>query len=150
MYAISAINAFIHDIDSYLELATDITDRIALTVVYINDVLFVEGTKVNLSDNDLFKCVDTTRSFENTRFIKQRTDEWFEIGKSVKVIVQSTLLHDPTGYTGFNTILTILFAGSNKKNLQSAQDLQIGTDNEVNAVATIIGKVKCCLFFPPS
>lgn len=35
VYAISAIIAFIHDIDNYLDIASDITGRIALTVAYI-------------------------------------------------------------------------------------------------------------------
>lgn len=85
VYAISAIIAFIHDIDNYLDIASDITGRIALTVAYINNSDFAEGTKVNLTENDKYKCVDTAKTTENTRFVKQRSDEWFQIRKTVKV-----------------------------------------------------------------
>lgn len=85
VYAISAIIAFIHDIDNYLDIAPDITGRIALTVAYINNSNFAEGTKVNLTENDKYKCVDTTRTTENTRFVKQQSYEWFQIRKTVKV-----------------------------------------------------------------
>lgn len=46
--------AFIHDIDNYLDIASDITGRIALTVAYINNSDFAEGTKVNLTENDKY------------------------------------------------------------------------------------------------
>lgn len=70
-YAISAIIAFIHDIDNNLDIASGITGRIALTVTYIHNSNFAEGTTVNSTENDKYKCVDTTRTTENTRFVEK-------------------------------------------------------------------------------
>lgn len=61
---------FIYDIDNYLDIVLDIIGRIVLIVVYINNSDFVEGMKVNLIENDKYKCVDMVKIIENIRFVK--------------------------------------------------------------------------------
>lgn len=66
----SVIIVFIYDIDNYLNIVLDIIGRIVLIVVYINNSDIVEGMKVNLIENDRYKCVDMVRIIENIRFVK--------------------------------------------------------------------------------
>lgn len=150
VYAISAIIAFIHDIDNYLDIASYITGRIALTVAYINNSDIAEGTKVNLTENDKYKWVDTAITTENTRFVKQGSDEWFQIRKTVKVT--GSTIYTAVGCDGLYRLqdhYDSVICGIKQKEPSDfvKQAMRHGTENEENAIATIVGKVMP-VFFP--
>lgn len=150
VYAKSAIIAFIHDIDNYLDIASYITGRIALTVAYINNSDIAEGTKVNLTENDKYKWVDTAITTENTRFVKQGSDEWFQIRKTVKVT--GSTIYTAVGCDGLYRLqdhYDSVICGIKQKEPSDfvKQAMRHGTENEENAIATIVGKVMP-VFFP--
>ena len=149
VYAISAIRAFIHDIDDYIEQATEMTERICTYVAYLNASSIAHGRSLNLSSSHSFEYIDTSRALENTRFIAQRSDEWFALRKSVKIT--GSTIYSAIGCDGlgrqkdhFETVICRVKAKEPSEAVQQA--MQHGVDNEPNAVSTIVGKVVPVLF----
>ncbi|KAH3754240.1 hypothetical protein DPMN_188904 [Dreissena polymorpha] len=57
MYAISAITAFIHDIDSYISTARSISDKLCCVIAAMNGEKIIVGNKVNLEREDRYVSI---------------------------------------------------------------------------------------------
>jgi hypothetical protein len=149
VYAISAIIAFLHDIDEFLNQACDLLEEIEEIVAFLNNHSFVSSNTTNIENHPDYVAIpkqkeDIKRHEQNTRLLNQRTPEWLELRKAAKV----------TGST--------LFAALGGEGLKRQQDhfdkvicgvpelerseeqkkaMNHGVINEINAIATVVGKV---------
>ncbi|KAK3103474.1 hypothetical protein FSP39_019495 [Pinctada imbricata] len=149
VYAISAIIAFIHDIDDYIYQASEMTDRICICMASLNASDIIEGRCVNLRSSPLFECLDISKRSQNTRFLEQRSDDWFALRNSVKIT--GSTIYPAIGCDGLSRQkdhFDKVVCGVKEKEPCATvkQAMQHGIDNEQNAVATIVGKIIPVLF----
>ena len=143
VYAISAIIAFIHDIDEYLQKAGQLLEHISQSLAYFNQSQYTIGKNINLSSCENYIEVPDV-SGGNTRHIKQRSEEWFNLRKSAKVT--GSTIYTALGLDGtqrmkehFEHVICGIPKRTPSEEIKSA--MEYGTANEANAIATIVGKV---------
>ncbi|WAR26930.1 hypothetical protein MAR_012634, partial [Mya arenaria] len=149
--AISSIIAFIHDIDKFHGKSISLIDEITKCISCLNNTQLSE-TVINLDETKSYKKIkDTDESIHVTssREIKQRSPEWFEKRKQAKV-TDSTFFR-ALGLDGlqkqkenFDTVVCGVPEKSHSEKTKEA--LHYGTVNEINAMATFVGKVIPLLF----
>ena len=94
-FVVSAIKALLYDISCYLKCYKETLESICCHLAYINnaETYFVQGRSVNLDQQKNYKplVADTdTAESNDTRRVKQRSDEWFKLRKSA-VVTGSTI-----------------------------------------------------------
>ncbi|KAH3697092.1 hypothetical protein DPMN_084577 [Dreissena polymorpha] len=149
VYAVSAIIAFVHDIDEYLKSACELRENICLTVASLNGRGYVAGETINIHETPLFVDIqrqkeNLTNAEESTRLMKQRSNEWFEYRKRAKVTGSS--LFTAIGGDGLKRQkdhFDKVMCGIAEKDptLEQKKAIEHGVVNEINGVATLVGKV---------
>ena len=144
-YAISATLGFLHDCDKYLRTAEECLKNICLCLSSVNKAVYCADVMVNLNDCVNYLPLDRIqKETGNSRHIQQRTEEWFEIRKQAKVTGSS--LNKALGLDGLQKQKD--FFDHIKCNLPEKEvsetarrNMEHGTLNEENAVATIVSKI---------
>ena len=84
-FAVSAIIAFMHDIDELLKKVLIVLEQICQCIAYLNGAKYLLGDKCNLKFNDSYVELPETENPESTRMIKQRSEKWFDLRKEAKI-----------------------------------------------------------------
>ena len=146
VYVISAMNAFLYEIENFLSKYLEVLDKICQYIAVLNqsDKLYQTGQFVNLSSQP--NCVELSENEEtdDTRFIKQRTEKWHSVRKEASVtgstIYQSLGLDTlKKQREHFDKVVCGIAEQPKPEEVQKA--MQYGTENEINAIATMVGKV---------
>ncbi|XP_052268567.1 uncharacterized protein LOC127869949 [Dreissena polymorpha] len=146
-YAISAIIAYIYDIDTFVGKSEKVIREICVCVASLNGKLFVDDRNVSLENNSAFYAIDELQNVDenySTRLIKQRTERWFELRASAKIT--GSTLYKGLGFDGLKNQKDYFegqFCGVPSKTPSEyiANAMKHGQDNEINAVATLVGKI---------
>ena len=72
-FAVSAIIAFMHDIDELLKKVLIVLEQICQCIAHLNGAKYLLGDKCNLKFNDSYVELPETENPESTRMIKQRS-----------------------------------------------------------------------------
>ncbi|XP_060581747.1 uncharacterized protein LOC132738297 [Ruditapes philippinarum] len=150
VYVISIIDAFLHDIDKFLELTRDILGHIRQVLVYLqeSDVFYVTSSSVCLELHDKFVPLvedhTQTNQSEDTRKIKQRSQRWHEI-RNTAFITGSTI-YQSIGLDGlkrqrqhFDKVVCGI--PEPEPSIEQKRAMEHGTNNEINGVATLVGRI---------
>ena len=152
VYAISALIAFIHDIDIYLTQAKEMTKTIVNCITYMKGASNIRDGCVNLSTCSMYESLENTqpeKAEENSRYLQQRTDEWFKLRKTAKVT--GSKLSTAIGIEGLGKekdyFETVICGVKEREPTDfGKRAMQHGTDNEINAVATLVGVIIPALY----
>ncbi|WAR15566.1 hypothetical protein MAR_005671 [Mya arenaria] len=144
-YAISVVLGYIYDIEKYLMTAEKCIRSICLCLSSLNGATYISDVNVNLEKGENYIPLKMQiQDIHNTRLIPQRTDKWFEVRKCTKVT--GSTLYKALGLDGlkkqkeyFEHIKCNL--PEQEVSEQAKLNMQHGTLNEENAVATIISKI---------
>lgn len=96
MFVISAFHTLLHEINDTIDTAVELLDSSGQTVSQINGLsdTYVSGNKVLLNTQSNYVCLAGIQAIlddqkdallEHSRFIQQRTDQWFRIRELGKV-----------------------------------------------------------------
>ena len=148
-FVVSAIKAFLYDISCYLKCYKETLESICCHLAYINnaETYFVQGRNVNLDQQKNYKqlIADTDIAESNdTRRVKQRSEEWFKLRKSA--VVTGSTIFQALGLESLKQqceYFDVTICGKEKtKVTEEVQGyMDYGTKNEINATATLVGKV---------
>ncbi|KAH3809782.1 hypothetical protein DPMN_138161 [Dreissena polymorpha] len=138
-YAISAIIAYIYDIDTFVGKSEKVIREICVCVASLNGKLFVDDRNVSLENNSAFYAIDELQNVDenySTRLIKQRTERWFELRASAKIT--GSTLYKGLGFDGLKNQKDYFegqFCGVPSKTPSEyiANAMKHGQDNEINA-----------------
>ncbi|WAR15615.1 hypothetical protein MAR_005720 [Mya arenaria] len=144
-YAISVVLGYNYDIEKYLMTAEKCIRSICLCLSSLNGATYISDVNVNLEKGENYIPLKMQiQDIHNTRLIPQRTDKWFEVRKCAKVT--GSTLYKALGLDGlkkqkeyFEHIKCNL--PEQEVSEQAKLNMQHGTLNEENAVATIISKI---------
>ncbi|CAG2256263.1 unnamed protein product [Mytilus edulis] len=103
VYAISAVIAFIYDIDNFLSAGRELTQTLSIFISYINGVEQIKGSSINLETSPLHQCLDDvsfSNTGENSRYLKQKSDEWFALRKKARIT--GSTFYSAVGCDGLN------------------------------------------------
>ena len=144
-YAVSAMNAFLYDISSFSQDYEKMLEKIcsSLSTLLLSESLYWSGKPVHLETcrnfNELIES-DTN----NPRFVKQQTEKWKSLRQTAKVT--GSTLYSALGLETlrkqqqhFEKVVCGIPEPMPSKEVQSYMDH--GTENEPNAVATLVSKV---------
>ncbi|XP_052233224.1 uncharacterized protein LOC127846086 [Dreissena polymorpha] len=144
-YAISSVIGFLHDIDKYLLAAEMCIKSICLCLCSLNDTPYISDVNINLSECENYFPLEVQKEDENnTRLLPQRTEKWFEIRKKAKVT--GSTIHKAIGLDGVKKLkdyfeLVKCNIPEQEVNAKTKENMQHGTINEINAVATIVTRI---------
>jgi hypothetical protein len=150
VYAISATISYIHDIDTYLEHAHNVLEELIQCIAYMNKVSYIDNRALNLEESRQYvKIQNKSNDQKNTRLVQQRSQAWFEARKEARV-TGSTIykaigldgLHNQKEY--FDNVVCAV--PDKEKSDKTKEALKHGTENEVNATATLVGRVLPILY----
>lgn len=151
-YAISALLAYIYDINKFLDKAENVVRAICLCLSAINGRKFIDEGMVDIGTIDSYKTIENIKSnieSDKTRLIRQKSDEWFRIRSKVKVT--GSTLFKSIGLDGlknqkeyFETVICGVPQTHNSE--RAIEAMKHGKENEINAVATLVGKVMPVLY----
>lgn len=141
LYAISAIIAFLYDIDNFLKRASSVTKNVCLCISYIEKGSFVEGETINLCSSEKYNELKTDENIlhYNTRLIKQRTDNWVKIRQAAKIT--GSTMYKALGFEDLQKqkehFETVICNVQPKPTTEELRDiLNYGVVNEPNAAAS--------------
>ena len=152
-YALSAIRTHVFQINVCIGRLLKSIDVVASMIAFCNGVghLYVTGNSCDLSITENYICLcgpkdiaNYSENDVNTSLVKQRSEPWQNIRKMAKVT--GSTCHTAIGLSGlkkqkehFEHVL------GDKDEQQVSEELEIrfrhGTENEINAVATLVSKV---------
>ena len=143
-FVISAIKAFLYDIQKYLKAHTQLIQDICKTVAYVNKEIYSDQLQVHLPSNNRFRDVENNTSQDECRKIKQRSKEWFEARENA--VVTGSTIYSAVGLDGLKRMRehfdTKVCSEKRLEPSQAVKDaMQYGTDNEINATSTLVGVV---------
>ena len=95
-FAVSAIIAFIHDIDELLKKVLDVIEQICAYLAYINEAKYLLGSRCNLKLCEKYVELPDADIVESTRLIKQRTDTMYMVRLAKRS--KSNWEHNLSGY----------------------------------------------------
>ena len=147
VYVISAIHAYLFDINCYLTRAGEVMETINRWNAYLqnSERMYAQDNVVKLQiQSNYIPLPDVTTETENTRYIKQRTEQWLNIRKEAKV--SGSTIYGALGLDGlkaqkqhFDKVICGFADPSPTQEAMKA--MQYGTDNEINAVSTLVGRI---------
>lgn len=142
VYAISAVIAFLYDIQNYLTQARHVTERISRCVAILNDKFCTRRDRKLCKLGYILSQSNMTQ--ECTRLVKQRSKQWFEVRSNAKVTAST--LFGALGFDGLNKMKNhfdkvVCSVPEKEPTLDVKAAMKHGEINEVNAVATIVGKI---------
>lgn len=145
VHGISALIAFVYDIDEYLRNSLSLLDELLKCLCCLKN-----STKVSDKDtSNLHKCenyvqIDESKYKSSTRDVKQRSREWFDHRSAARVT--GSTMYAALGIDGlarqkehFDVFVGGLPEKQKTEQVQNA--MTHGTENEINAAATLVGKV---------
>ena len=148
-FAISAIIAFIFEIDKFLEDTGILLDDIAWTIARLNNCYFSRREGLLLSLCPSYVGIQEDQNTVTPRNTKQRSSKWFELRKSARVT--GSTLYKALGLDGmrrlkehFDHVVCGVPESSPSEEAQKA--MAYGSENEINAVATAVGKALPVLY----
>ncbi|CAG2221722.1 unnamed protein product [Mytilus edulis] len=145
VYVISAIHAFLYDINCFLKKHETVLQQICeiRSQLHCSD-LYSSRSEISLEGFPNYVPLIENYTTENPSFIKQRTEKWFELRKKAKV----------TGSTiykalGMDTLkkqkeyFDHVICGVPEKSASATQlsNMKYGTENEVNGIATLVSRI---------
>ena len=144
-YAISAVIAFIYEIDQYVKKAGSVTDDICRYIAFLNESLYVIDNNVNINDDDRYIPIDQQIGPEgSSRFLKQKSNEWFSLRELARIT--GSTIHKAVGCDGlskqkdhFEKVICGIPENEPSEEIKAA--MEHGVINEINAVATVVGKI---------
>ena len=148
VYAISAITAYIHEIDGFAAKATSVIDKLCRYIAHLNNEMFVDDTMVNLQSHERYLRIENQleqhSQTTNTRLIPQRSEQWHGLRKEAKIT--GSTIYQAIGCDGLarqkDHFEKVMCGVSEKEPSPEAKAaMNHGTVNEINAVATAVGKI---------
>ena len=145
LYIISSINAFLYEIDCFLQHYYSTLENILTVLATLNDCisLYSCGNCFILNEHDNYNPISTIET-DDTRLLKQRSPKWFEIRKTAKVT--GSTIWAALGLDGlekmqehFDQVLCDIKPMEPSAEEQSLLDF--GAKHEIYAVATLVGKI---------
>ena len=142
--AISSMIAYIHDIDEFLKESLMIVDELNKCVCCLKQSSkVISQDEMNLVKSDDYREIELSEN-PGTRNIKQRSSEWFNLRS--KAQITGSTVYAALGLDGlakqkehFDVKIGGLHEKAKPENVKSA--MAYGTENEINAAATVLGKV---------
>jgi hypothetical protein len=146
VYAISAIKAYLYDIEAYLNRHRAVLDRMCQHVSTLNDCrhLYHSDDSVYLPTQVNYSELVNDLSDDNPRSVKQRSGRWHAIRQTA--LVTGSTIYGALGLDGlkrqmehFGKVVCGVEECSRTPQVQANMDY--GTENEINAVATLVGSI---------
>lgn len=144
-YVISAIKAFLFDIQKYLDAHVSLLGLICQFVAHIQgSKMYVQSTTVHLFTQSNYRLISENQSKNDKRKVKQRSEVWIEERKWATVTGSS--IFEAVGLDGLKKLQHFFDGKMCSEKAQEPSDIvmnamRYGTENEINAVATFCGKV---------
>ena len=145
-YVESAIKACLYDIEEYEKAYKEVLEQICQLIVYIKDAenLFCKNYEVNLQEQENYSELVQEEDTLNTRKIKQRSEKWFALRKTA--VVTGSTIYKAIGLDGLKNqrehFENVCCGIDKKRPSESVQKaLDYGTENEINGIATLVGKI---------
>ena len=131
-----------------MKKARDVSHRIGCYISGMNNVQFIDQKYVNLEEEKKYVSIQENVSMSDdqtsTRLIVQKSDEWFQLRNQAKVT--GSTLYKAIGCDGlgkqkdhFEKVICGVPEKEHSAEVKAMMDW--GTTNEVNAVATVVGKI---------
>ena len=154
-YAISATKTNIALIKECIDGMMNVIDKLCQFCSVLNDSErnFRSDTMVTMSKQENLKCLgmisenEFTEITSRTKFIKQRSDDWFNIRSQAKVTASE--LHHALGLGTLRQQqdhYDKVILGKKMTEKIVTKQMEHGKNNEINAVATICGKILPTLY----
>lgn len=148
-YAISDCIAYVHDIDQYMEKSISVINELIKFLGFIQGDSVIDEKTLNLDTCLEYSQINENLEIKSTRDIKQRTERWFAARK--EATITGSTLYRAIGFDGlkaqkthFDTVVCGL--AEPKKSDTAEENMAYGTENEINAIATLVGEVKPVLY----
>ncbi|XP_045199092.2 uncharacterized protein LOC123553445 [Mercenaria mercenaria] len=145
VFVISAIDAFVYELNQYIDNSFNIISDICNCLAYIQNSLgtYVSGHSVDVTSHSRYIPVEKNES-PGTRQIKQRTPGWFELRNKAKVT--GSVFYNAIGLDGLKKqrehfLKVICGQQETAPSEEALKNMEYGTKNEINATATLIGKI---------
>jgi hypothetical protein len=147
VYAISATIAFIYDIDTFIRESMALINELLIFISSLRkSPNVVTKTDIDLHKSEHYCETDIKQQSENptTRQIKQRSEQWFDRRKQVKITGSS--MYNALGLDGLNSQkehfdVKVVGLPEKERSTKCSSAMLHGTENEINAAATMVGKV---------
>ncbi|CAG2212896.1 unnamed protein product [Mytilus edulis] len=153
-YAISAMKTNIGMTKDCIDSLLRVNDRICKYFSYMNgsETSFVIGKEADMNNQPNYFCLRSEFYKETnsqcTKFLQQRSDEWFELRKQAKVTAST--MHTALGLRTLKeqqAHYDSVILNKDKDGVQSPTPQMLhGIENEKHGVATICGKILPSLF----
>ncbi|KAK7507914.1 hypothetical protein BaRGS_00000879 [Batillaria attramentaria] len=157
-YAISSIKTLIYKLNACTGKVMKIMDNLGKIVSICQGTsdVYILGRTVDLSTQLNYFCLTGTNQDVNlpdkinTSVVKQRSEQWHKLRKTAKVT--GSTAHKAAGLAGLKCMLEHFeqkFHGKEARpfDTETERRMQHGSDNEINAIATLVAKV-LPVFFP--
>ena len=149
VYVISGLETTLFDISNCIKSLLKCIDEISLAVTVMKRSvhLFCQNLTLSLQhQSNYIHLRETNESQTNvdTRHIRQRTDAWFQLRSTAKVT--GSTLNNAIGLGSLKVqqehFDSVVYNNPKPAPSQSAKEcMEHGTVNEINAIATLVGKV---------
>ena len=144
-YAISAVIAFIYEIDQYIKKAGCVMEDICRYLFILNEAKYVIDENVNINTDDRYIEIDQQIGPEaSSRFVKQKSAKWISLRELARVT--GSTIYKAVGCDGlgkqkdhFEKVICGVPEKEPSDDIKAA--MEHGVTNEINAVATIVGKI---------
>ncbi|KAH3898006.1 uncharacterized protein LOC127864724 [Dreissena polymorpha] len=152
-YAISSIIGLLYDINKVKGKCETIIRDICKIISAINGCKYIDNIMVDLNSLESYKSLETLTDLatekNDPRLIKQRSTAWFDIRSKAKVT--GSTLYRSIGLDGLKNLKEhfeqVICGAPEKQFSEKVKDaMKHGVENEINAVATLVGKVIPVLF----
>lgn len=146
IYVVSAIDALLHDIDIFVTTALNVLEQIRLGIIALKNSgqYYCVADCLNLNSCENYKPLQASLENTDTRYIKQGSLEWHSVRNQAKI----------TGSTAFKALgldglkklrehfeRVMCDVPEPEPSDISKQNMLYGSLNEVNAVATVVGRI---------
>jgi hypothetical protein len=145
-YVISAIQAFLFDIQKFISNATDMLEIISRKLVVMQGSQAFYITRPSVDRDDLRNWIEIPEAsgeIEDPRKIKQQSTNWFNIRRKAKIT--GSTIYKAIGLEGlkqqkehFEKVICGIDEPMPNDFVKNA--MEHGSNNEKNAVATLVGK----------
>ncbi|MEW8546432.1 MAG: YqaJ viral recombinase family protein, partial [Candidatus Thiodiazotropha sp.] len=145
-FVISAIKACLYDTEEFEKSYLKVLEKLCCFCSYANGSQneFCTDDSVYLPQQQNYRELTENKPSSDTRNIKQRSQIWHEIRNSATVT--GSTFYRATGLDGLKNQrehFENVCCGSNQKQVSETvqRAMEYGTDNEINGIATLVGKV---------
>lgn len=141
-YVISAIKAFLFDIQKYLDAHLSLLGLICQFVAHIQgSKTYVQSSTVHLSTQSNYRPISENQSKNDKRKVKQRSEEWIEERK--RATVTGSSIFKAVGLDGLKKLQNFFDGKVCSEKSQEPSDfvmnaMRYGIENEINAVAKVL------------